>query len=83
VSQIYLFRRILPFRSTQLKPLLAALVAIGPAWWLRQEQEELWLRMLMPTVSYFATYIVTLVMLGLEEEDRMLLGRLTRRWRRA
>ena len=25
----------------------------------------------------------TLVMLGLEEEDRMLLGRLTRRWRRA
>ena len=83
VSQIYLFRRILPFRSTQLKPLLAALVAIGPAWWLRQEQEELWLRMLVPTVSYFATYIVTLVMLGLEEEDRMLLGRLTRRWRRA
>ena len=41
------------------------------------------MRMLVPTVSYFATYIVTLVMLGLEEEDRMLLGRLTRRWRRA
>ena len=82
VSEIYLFRRILPFRSTQLKPLLAAVIAVLPAWWFRQAQVELWSRILIPTISYVVTYGVVLVTLGLESEDRMLLGRMLQRWRR-
>jgi O-antigen/teichoic acid export membrane protein len=81
VTEIYVLRRILPFRASQLKPLLAALLAILPAWWLRQEQVELWARILVPAASYVAVYFTALLLLRLEEEDRMLLDRLLRRWR--
>jgi hypothetical protein len=59
------------------------MIAVLPAWWFRQAQVELWSRILIPTISYVVTYGVVLVTLGLESEDRMLLGRLLQRWRRS
>lgn len=82
VTEIYVLRRIVPFRTSQLKPLFAALVAVLPAWWLRQAQIDLWARILVPTASYVVAYFTVLMLLGLESEDRMLLDRLWRRWRR-
>ena len=77
--EVYVFRGILPFRRSQLKPLVAAALAALPTYWLHDASAGLLWRAALPTLVFLIAYVTALVALGLEPEDRALLTRLRRR----
>lgn len=79
IGQVYWLERVLPFGWSQLKPLLAAAVATAPAVLAYGAVAGTAARLLVPTCAFLPIYGGGLLLLGFEDEDRMLWSRLRRR----
>jgi O-antigen/teichoic acid export membrane protein len=82
VTEVYVLCSILPFRRTQLKPLLAGTGAAVPTWLLCQATSDPLWRSLLPGAGFLVVYVGLLFLLRLEPEDRLLLARMWRSVRR-
>lgn len=82
VIEVYVFGGIMPFHRTQLKPLLAGLVAAVPTWLLHDTVTNPTWRALLPCGAYLLTYVGMILLLRPEAEDRMLAQRFARAVRR-
>jgi len=74
IGEVYVFRRIVPFHRTQLKPLLAGAVAAVPTWLLRDTVSDPQWRAILACLGFLTTYLGTLILLRPEPEDRALLA---------
>ena len=74
--EVYRLYRIHPFALHLLKPLAAAVLAFGAAYLAGGYLPgQAWLRMALLPVIFLAGYLVLLRLMGLEADDRALLGR--------
>ncbi|MEE2658455.1 MAG: polysaccharide biosynthesis C-terminal domain-containing protein [Candidatus Latescibacterota bacterium] len=82
VVEIHRLRGVLPFRRSQLKPVIAGAIASIPAVAVRDPESGLLWELVLPPATFLAVYVVGLRWLGLEEEERALFAALRRRFRR-
>ncbi|MBT6149065.1 MAG: oligosaccharide flippase family protein, partial [Gemmatimonadetes bacterium] len=73
IAEVYLFRGIVPFHRSQLKPLLAGAVAAVPMLLLRDTVTDPQWRAILSSGGFLATYAATLLLLRPEPADRVLL----------
>lgn len=78
--EVFILFRLLPYNSTFLKPLIAGGIAFSLMWvasWFYPVVDLMHLIVNMPLL--FIVYICVLLLLGLSEEDRLVMNRLRRR----
>ena len=79
--QVYIIYRIQPFRSSLLKPVLSVLGAALAGWLIQNlvPAGAAWASIAAPLVGFLGVYILLLLLLGIEEEDKVLLRLVYRR----
>jgi O-antigen/teichoic acid export membrane protein len=78
LGQVYVLYRLLPYNVSFLKPVMAGLVALAAGWLMRRwifTQETLIFAAINVAVLV-AVYAAAIVLLGLDQEDRAVLGRI-------
>ena len=79
VAEVYWLVGIPAFGRAQLKPLAAAAIATIPALFAYEALSGVVLRLFLPAALFLPVYAGGLVVMGIEGEDRALLGRLRHR----
>jgi len=82
LSEVYFLFKMFPYNASFFKPILAGLVTLGAALGIRRLHiGDTLAGVVISVVALLATYLVVILVLGLSQEDRLVLTRLCQRIR--